>query len=282
MALLATTAASSALGDAKRACIAAATAGQRARDEGKLLTAEKELHACAENVCPAVIRQDCAQWASEVTAAIPRLTLGARDSRGADLAAVRVVVDGRVIGERLDGRPLPLDPGPHHIRLEAEGGLSADTDVVLRAGEGTRNVVLTLAPAQPTPEAPKPQTPTPAPKPLPKEVVLPPSPHPNVTALWVFGGLAVASAAVTTGLVIHAHGARDDLEGQCAPRCTDADTESVHTELALANIGVGVGAASLAALLYFALFHRTVTPRGAALATAVSTTGRPLGATLSF
>src|SRR5207248_403412 len=54
-----------------RQCIAASENGQRLRKEGKLRAAREQLLICGQRDCPTVIRQDCGNWMSEVTASTP-------------------------------------------------------------------------------------------------------------------------------------------------------------------------------------------------------------------
>jgi len=57
--------------DAKKACVAASTEGQTARDDGKLMDARKSFLSCARDECPAVVRKSCAQWLTDVEDRIP-------------------------------------------------------------------------------------------------------------------------------------------------------------------------------------------------------------------
>src|SRR5690348_13121654 len=67
--------------------------GQVARSAGKLRSALAQFRQCSQDPCPEFIKADCAQWASQVAADIPTIVIAARDANGADVAAVRVLVD---------------------------------------------------------------------------------------------------------------------------------------------------------------------------------------------
>src|SRR5271156_3625369 len=64
--------------DEKAACIAASEDAQQLKLDGKLTLARARLLGCARAECPAIVRQDCAQWIAEVDAALPTVVLGAR------------------------------------------------------------------------------------------------------------------------------------------------------------------------------------------------------------
>ena len=48
-------------------------------------------------------------------AQIETLVLGARDPKGNDIDGTRVLLDGAVLVDHLDGKPVPVDPGEHTI-----------------------------------------------------------------------------------------------------------------------------------------------------------------------
>ena len=119
----------------KMACIAADTDGQALRLGGNLTQARKRLAICAAASCPGIVRDDCLQRIAEVEVAQPTVVFTATNGDGRPLVAVRVSVDGARIAERLDGRPLPVDPGDHVFVFEAVGRVSADMRLTLHDGE---------------------------------------------------------------------------------------------------------------------------------------------------
>jgi hypothetical protein len=66
--------------------------------------------------------------------------VNAVDSRGHDVVGVRVIVDGKVVRDRLDGRELLLDPGEHKFVFEVRGAAPRKQDVL--ASQGQKNRVL--------------------------------------------------------------------------------------------------------------------------------------------
>ncbi len=122
----------------KMECIAADTDGQALRIAGSLLRARKRLAICAAASCPGIVREDCLQRIAELDVAQPTVVFSATNGRGRPLVAVRVIVDGTTIAERLDGRPLPVDPGTHLFVFEALGRVTAQ--MRLRFEEGEKKV----------------------------------------------------------------------------------------------------------------------------------------------
>jgi hypothetical protein len=232
--------------DDKQACIAASEDAQQLRIDGKLLAARRRLLDCARTECPAIVRQDCTQWMADVVAATPSVVLGARDAQGRDVLAVRASMDGAPLTDRLDGRPMPVDPGVHLFRFESTSapGVTADVQVLVRAGEKNREVTVTLL--APPPPAP------PAAAAAPAAPVAHDERRPGAPALaWVFGGVAVA--ALGTALAFDVAQALDynQLSSTCAGHCSPDQVGHVATERWIAGVTAGVGAVSLGLAAYF-------------------------------
>src|ERR1700685_1640160 len=79
-----------AFADDKQDCIAASEAGPAQKLRGSLRGAREPLLICARDGCPAIVRQDCTQWLTEIIAALPSVVVGARDWQGHDLVDVTV------------------------------------------------------------------------------------------------------------------------------------------------------------------------------------------------
>src|SRR5262249_11993395 len=142
-------------------CLGPYGEGQELRQKGRLRAARDVLRTCARDACPPAVRVDCAKWGSEVEAALPTVTLHAQDARGQDIAGLRVLVDGEPVASYEDGRPFELDPGPHSIRVEAEGR-AVDVQVVAREGDKARPLAVTLADPTPAPAPAPPPSATPS------------------------------------------------------------------------------------------------------------------------
>lgn len=154
--------------DSKEECVSAADRGQQARDEGKYRLAREAFIACARSSCPGMVARSCAQWLRDVDAAMPSIVVGARDEKGADVVDARVLVDGELLADKLDGRLTFIDPGEHLLRLERTGEAPQEQHVVIRASEKNRIIVFKVGSAtgadQPAatgrrPQGPSPETP---------------------------------------------------------------------------------------------------------------------------
>jgi hypothetical protein len=130
--------------DTKAECIAAADQGQSLREAGKYLRAREAFSRCASETCPAVVTQSCNRWLHETDEAMPTVVLGAKDETGRDLTHAQVTMDGSLLTDALDGKPLQTDPGQHLFRFTRPDSEPSEAAVVLQAGERNRVVAVTL------------------------------------------------------------------------------------------------------------------------------------------
>jgi hypothetical protein len=121
-----------------QACLSESEKGQRARSAGKLREARDHFVQCGSESCPALVRRDCAEWATELAQTLPSVVFGARDKKGRDLFDVTVSVDGDVVVQKLDGKGIPIDPGKHTFRFEAPGFAPVIEVALVKEGERAR------------------------------------------------------------------------------------------------------------------------------------------------
>jgi len=224
-------------------CIAAAERGQKLRKDGRLPEAQKDFLACARSECPAFVRGDCAQWLSDVVAVMPSIVVAARMG-GKDLFDVRVIIDGAVVLERLDGKGIPMSTGEHVLRFEYATEPPVETKVLMREGDKGRAIDVTFSgsgkPATiggPT-IAPPPPTPNPPPTTGKGHSVVP----------WIVAGVGAATAVTGAVLFVVGNGnfpaeCNKDT-GTCARGIDEAETadrvdraSSSHGE---SNLGLGL------------------------------------------
>jgi hypothetical protein len=238
--------------DAAQACVKASEDGQSQRDEGKYRAARKSFLECSREACPAVVVKICSGWLRQMDDAVPSIVPGARDEQGRDLADVTVTLDGEPIASRLDGRPIDVDPGEHVVRFEREHGSPVEQKLIVRAGEKSRVVTVTL-PSDAAGEATRPDVAQQAPEPEP----LMSTRHVTAGAL-----LLGAAGAAGTGLYFllasnrdagNAAAMRSGLPADACAGVTSASCQSLgdtvhaqHTE-ATAATALFVGAGVLAA-----------------------------------
>jgi hypothetical protein len=125
-------------------CTSSAEEGQQLRASGHLLTAREKFLTCSAQSCPAVVKSDCARWASEVLEAVPTIVVDARDASGKDLTKVKVFSDDAMIANGLDGRGIPIDPGPHKLRFEIEGQAPVTEEILAKENVKGRRVAITF------------------------------------------------------------------------------------------------------------------------------------------
>jgi hypothetical protein len=183
----------------KAACVTANASAQDLRRDGKLAEAREQLRICNDPKCPAIVRTDCTKRLDEVEAAQPTVVFDAKDGAGADLTAVKVSVDGKVLADRLVGSALQVNPGEHTFTFEVAGQPPVSRHLVLREGEKERHEQVVLGAAA----TPAPASPPPPPAALPvTPLEMAPAPASTgglggqKTLGLVLGGVGVAGLAV--------------------------------------------------------------------------------------
>ncbi|WP_437693786.1 hypothetical protein [Sorangium sp. So ce176] len=251
----------------KRACAAAYERAQGLRRDGRLLEAREALITCSQPTCPAAAVADCGPWLAEVEQSLPSVVIAARDADGRERLDVRVLVDGRLLAATLDGKALPVDPGPRTFRFEPATGPAVEERVLIREGEKNRAITVTLgAPAAGAPAAPRPLAPSAAPPPsspaaAPLASPAAPPAEPSIPPLaWAAGGVGVAGLAVFAVAGALSLDAEADLRATCAPRCAADDVRAVRVQHAVADVGLGVGVVALGAAAWLYLTRPAAAP----------------------
>jgi hypothetical protein len=223
-------------------CTSAYEATQRLRRAGKLRAADAQSTICGADTCAAWIRKECLAWHDEIVSATPSLAVSAVGADGCDLTRARVLVDGVVVAEQLDGRATPLDPGSHVVRVEAAGQTPNEREVLLPEGQKNRTHVVRFAPEG-----------------IACGVPAPPKPEPRAQAeargtsplVYVFGGIGLASLGVGSAFEVSGLSQQGTLD-DCRPRCATSDVDSMRTTYLVGDVLVAAGAVSLgiATVLY--------------------------------
>lgn len=229
--------------DAKLSCIASFDEAQRERNAGHYLASRAALIQCSEPQCGDVLASECTRMYADVEAATPSVVFSAHDAaRNADRSDVAVTMNGKPFLERLDGKPLPVDPGQYELVFSAPGAEPVKMPVVIRTGEKYR-VINVVFPAPAAPATPL--------RPAAAAVqVTPPEGSAEVPALsYVFGGLGVAGVGAFVALRLIGASDFDAMKKDCAPGCLDADVDNLKLKYLLSNVALGVGVASLGAAI---------------------------------
>ncbi len=235
--------------DEKQACLQASDRGQQFKLDGKLMSAREQLLLCARPECPKLVRDDCAQWMTEVLAALPSVVFGARDAQGHDVMTVRVSVDGNVVAEKLDGKPMPIDPGAHTVKYETAGMSAVEEQVLVREGEKNRSLTVTF----PAPPGAKTTASPGSGSSSPGKEEPPTTKGPISPVAWVLGGIGVLALGSALYFDLTANGDVNDLRTTCAPNCTSSQVDPVRTKYVISGISLGVGIVSLGVATYLIL-----------------------------
>jgi hypothetical protein len=137
------------------ACVDAYSKAQTLRNEKKFVEARAAMLVCAQPSCKDFIVRDCTEWLDQVRSALPTVVAMAADPAGNPLLDVKVTMDGAPFVDKIDGRSVEVDPGPHKFTFTMADGTTADKTVVVAEGEHDKRVAVTLgkAPASTTPTA---------------------------------------------------------------------------------------------------------------------------------
>jgi hypothetical protein len=153
----------------KDQCVDANGDGQELRREGKLSAARAKLLLCANQSCPAIVREDCNRRLDELEKAQPTIAFEVKDASGAGVSAVKVTVDRKLLTDVVDGTSLQVDVGRHAFAFEIAGQPPVTRTLVITEGvKGRREVVqmgaasLAAIPTAASPAATLPLKPAPA------------------------------------------------------------------------------------------------------------------------
>lgn len=213
------------------ACIDASTKAQQSKLEARYGEAQRAFAACSASECPDAIRADCAKGLAEVEALIPSVVFAVRDERGLDVSGATLLLDGTEV--RLDGKPLPLEVGPHRLSLK-RGSVVLNQTLIVTAGEKGRVVSLTL-PREEVAKAPPDELPQPSPS-------APAASGPRIGA-FILLGVAVAGAAAFTGFGLAGREAYTKLSQQpCASTrtCLESDQAPIRSQFLIADASLAV------------------------------------------
>ena len=268
-------------GPTKDQCVDANTSAQRLRLAGKLSAARAQLRICADPACPPIVRDDCTLRIDEVGAAQPTIVLDVKDPDGGDVTGVRVLVDGAVLSDRLDGTALKVDPGEHTFRFEIGGQPPITRSFVIKEAEKQRRERIVLSrdstPATP-PTEPAPSVPS---SPLGRQRVIAVAMGSAGLAGLVVGGIFGALADVAWGRQESACGSPTACTNHAA---AVNDHASLTTDGAVSTAAFIAGGALVAGglALFFTAPHRTASASAIVLAPVVGAHGVTLGLGGSF
>ncbi len=262
--------------DEKAQCVAASEKAQQLRNANKLIEARDQLAICGRSECPKLVTQDCTEWMKELIQALPSVVPGAKDRKNRDIVDVKVSIDGKVVTDTLDGKPIHLDPGVHAFKFETKGAPTIEEQVVIRVGEKNRILTVTFA----TPDSGGNDKEKDKDKDKGKGGNQVESSPP--IAAYVVGGLGLAALGVALYLAIDADSDARSLRDTCAPRCDQGAVDDVKQQQVIAGVTAGIGGAALiAGVVMFFLHNRGDAKSGKAQPPPIMVAPLPGGGTAS-
>ena len=245
-------------GEGTEACVAAHLTAQRLRRDGRLRAAKESLVACSRSSCPQVLVEECGPWLREVEQTLPTIVFEAVGPDGLDVADARVLIDGEVLVERLDGKAVEVDPGEHVLRYERAGWPSIEQMVLIREGDKGRRVAVRFEKA---------------PAPLQESVS---APRPTPLIVYGLAGLGVIGVGLFATMGAVGLSQRNDLDDLgCKPSCATSDVDDVRRAFLVGDIALVTGVAALGAAVVVYLTRPAVP--APAIALRVGTGRRPDG-----
>ena len=178
---------------------------------------------------------------------------------------LRVTVDGENVPIVLLDNDRPTDPGPHHVGAEADGFLSASSDVTLADGQSLM-VSLHLDPRAQAPLANAAAAVQPAPVQASLTASAPEPQHASRVPAYVSFGVGGAGLIAGTIFGVLALSAQSHLNTECnaskqCPGSAQGDVDSLHTDALVSTIGFGVGVVGVGLGTYFLLSTHDEAPK---------------------
>jgi hypothetical protein len=259
-------------------CDDALSAAPKSRSSGKLVEALRLYQLCAQDACTLTSRF-CREKLSEIND-VPSVVISVKDSTGADVIAATASIDGGA-ALRIDGREIPIDPGPHVITVVA-GARTQRTEVLVAVGQKNRAIQVTfdpVAPATPVVAAPPPPSTSAAPPTEGPATQTPSSggdgedEHTSGDGLRTGGWLAFGAGAV--GLVVGTiaglvaigkeSAARCDGDNVCGEPQSRKDAQGAASISTVAFVAGAVLTSAVIVMLVLAPKHAPTTPTSARL-----------------
>lgn len=226
------------------ACLSNHERSQVLRKAGQLAEARAAAMQCTVDVCPSLVRSECAVWVDEITRDLPTLVVRVQNDDGCDLTEGTMSIGDRVVDRGLDGSAQEVSPGQHVVRVVRADGQVAEQRVVVREGEKNRRVDVYFG-------DPKRTCGGPAGGPLRTPLV---EDEPVLTTpTIVVGSVGIASLVAGAVLVPVGFLRRADICETDGKNCDPSEIGSVRATQVAGDIAIGVGVAALGTALIIEL-----------------------------
>ncbi len=230
--------------DDMKQCVAAYESAQTSKKDGKYVAALEHAKYCAQPTCGFLVNE-CLSLYDSLERDVPTFVFSAQNGDGQELINVTVSVDGKPLFSKIDGTALPLDPGEHLFRFEAEGLPPVEVSQVARVGDRHRLITVTLG--EKAVETPASAVDPVAPSPLRDE------PRGIPALSWGLGGLGVLSLGAFAYLRVSGVSDYNNLNSSCSPRCDPGEVDDIRTKFTASYVALGVAGAAFAGatVVYF-------------------------------
>ncbi len=233
---------------AEDSCARAFTVSAQLSKAGDLEAARVALVSCAAERCPAAMRPLCVEDLRKLEARMPSIVVVAKDAAGADVVELSLVVDGKTVLTRLDGKATELNPGTHVLRFEQNGQPVDEQQVVIREGEKGRPIAVQWRPSPVAAAAVAPVPPKPS-----SDVVRVVNAAPSrPLSVFFLAGASLVAGGLWAGFGISGFLQRGSLES-CKGGCPAPLIQSARTAFLVADISaiVSLVSAGVALVLEF-------------------------------
>jgi hypothetical protein len=248
---------------------------EKAQEEkvaGHLNAALVQLKNCIDPSCPKFVRDDCVRWMDQTESALPTVVITVR-REGKDLTDVQVSCDGKPLLSSLDGKAVPVDPGPHEFSFNAPGFDPIQRRTIVREGERNRIIEVELG-------TPREQDASLRSAANADANLLAKPGEPGVVARYLpygMAGLAVLGAAGFALFAVEGSNQKGELERSCSPYCRASQVDDVKTKYVIADTCLAVGIVSAGVATYLFLTRHSRKPESHDQTTSVGFAPRTSG-----
>jgi hypothetical protein len=222
--------------------------------------------------CPKVFQPECVQWLNEVEKILPSVVFEVTSDSGPP-ASVTVLIDGTIVATRLDGTAVPINPGEHTFRFEADDRPAVETRLLVVEGDKSRRVSVAMPKSSTTTT-----TTSTSSDDAPETMTRSSTPWGG----WMLLGIGAVAFASFGYFGLHGLSMRSDLD-RCTPHCQQGDIDATRRSFLFADVSLGVGLVAVVAGTYVILSHSSA-PSGATSSIGFAPTrgGATLALTFSY
>jgi hypothetical protein len=232
-------------------CEASYEKAQTERLAGHYISASAAALACSQIQCNQAIVRECLRLYESLEQDTPTLVFSARKGEGGELTDVKVEMDGKQVADRITGRPMTVDPGPHQFAFIEPTRGRIETSETARVGDHARVIEVTF----PDPNAKAAAAGAGAAgadqgAQAEKQKGIPPM-------TFVLGGVGVVGLASFAYFRVSGVGDYNHYNATCSPYCNPNDIDKVRTKFTASYISLGVGIAGVAGAAVVYVLSRT-------------------------